>query len=198
MAARFLNNVSLGVYGEAVRRSGYRDAKLRTMLDTLREVLSSTTPLRRYSSPTTFIVGTPLRWSARPNSAYALDQPFARGSRPRLDTGRLGIVVLDPPAPSVPGLDVERGLAGDHGHRAVPAGLDGEAVTLLPPLRCTTRPPRCASASHATTPASPSALARRCSQLGRYRGCSCTRVLFDQLVAAGSAHSVAQPKSAAP
>src|SRR5690348_13100775 len=29
----FLNNVSLGVYGEAVRRSSYRDAKVRTLLD---------------------------------------------------------------------------------------------------------------------------------------------------------------------
>ena len=37
----FLNNVSLGVYGEAVQRSGYRDAKLRTMLETVDEVLSA-------------------------------------------------------------------------------------------------------------------------------------------------------------
>ena len=31
----FVNNVSLGVYAEAVQRSGYRDAKLRTLLDTV-------------------------------------------------------------------------------------------------------------------------------------------------------------------
>src|SRR5512132_3810158 len=35
----FLNNVSLGVYGEAVRRSTYRDAKTRTLFETAREVL---------------------------------------------------------------------------------------------------------------------------------------------------------------
>src|SRR5215204_2734766 len=31
----FVNNVSLGVYAEAVQRAGYRDAKLRTLLDTV-------------------------------------------------------------------------------------------------------------------------------------------------------------------
>ena len=35
----FVNNVSLGLYAEAVQREGYRDAKLRTILDTLPEVL---------------------------------------------------------------------------------------------------------------------------------------------------------------
>ena len=35
----FVNNVSLGLYAEAVQRKGYRDAKLRTILDTLPEVL---------------------------------------------------------------------------------------------------------------------------------------------------------------
>jgi diacylglycerol kinase family enzyme len=40
----FLNNISLGVYGDAVQRTGYRDAKLQTTLDTLHEVLSSTAP----------------------------------------------------------------------------------------------------------------------------------------------------------
>ena len=35
----FLNNVSLGIYGQAVRRSAYRDAKVRTLLATAEEVL---------------------------------------------------------------------------------------------------------------------------------------------------------------
>ena len=37
----FLNNVSLGIYGDAVQRSAYRDAKVRTLLETAQEVLSS-------------------------------------------------------------------------------------------------------------------------------------------------------------
>ena len=35
----FVNNVSLGLYAEAVQRSEYRDAKLRTLLDTVPDVL---------------------------------------------------------------------------------------------------------------------------------------------------------------
>jgi len=138
----FLNNVSLGIYGDAVQRSAYRDAKLRTMLDTLHEVLSSTTPTpallvtddlhRRHTSPLVVLVS---------NNAYALDQPLARGSRPRLDTGQLGIVILDRPgaerpqvfAWSAPSLEIAATAP-------VPAGLDGEAVALRPPLHCTTRP----------------------------------------------------------
>jgi hypothetical protein len=35
----FVNNVSLGVYGEAVQHAGYRGAKLRTLLETMPDVL---------------------------------------------------------------------------------------------------------------------------------------------------------------
>ncbi len=64
----FVNNVSIGLYAEAVQREGYREAKLRTILDTLPEVLGpegkgldlrwtgpggmSIPPERRSSSPT--------------------------------------------------------------------------------------------------------------------------------------------------
>ena len=35
----FVNNVSLGLYGTAVQRNDYRAAKLRTLLDTVPDVL---------------------------------------------------------------------------------------------------------------------------------------------------------------
>ena len=35
----FVNNVSLGLYAQAVQRTGYRDAKLRTILDTVPDML---------------------------------------------------------------------------------------------------------------------------------------------------------------
>ena len=35
----FVNNVSLGLYAEAVQREGYRDAKLRTIMDTVPDAL---------------------------------------------------------------------------------------------------------------------------------------------------------------
>jgi len=34
----FLNNVSLGIYGDAVRQPAYRDAKVRTQVETAAEV----------------------------------------------------------------------------------------------------------------------------------------------------------------
>ena len=38
----FVNNVSLGLYAEAVQQQGYRDAKIRTVLDTVPDVLGPT------------------------------------------------------------------------------------------------------------------------------------------------------------
>jgi diacylglycerol kinase family enzyme len=138
----FLNNISLGVYGDAVQRSGYRDAKLQTMLDALHEVLSSTAPApellltdhlaSRHTSPLVVLVS---------NNEYAIDQPLAQGSRPRLDTGRLGIIVLDRPGAKHPPVTAWSAHSIEIAATApLPAGLDGEAVTLLPPLHCSTRP----------------------------------------------------------
>ena len=139
----FLNNVSLGIYGDAVRRPAYRDAKVRTLLETVREVFgpSGQAPeLRltdetgcRYRHPAVVLVS---------NNPYAIDQPVARGTRPALDTGRLGSVVLDPadehpPRPghawTAPALEVSAPAP-------VPAGIDGEAVELSPLLRFAIRP----------------------------------------------------------
>ena len=51
----FVNNVSLGLYAEAVQREGYRDAKLRTILDTAPDVLAPGGGRRRgtWTGPTT-------------------------------------------------------------------------------------------------------------------------------------------------
>jgi hypothetical protein len=76
------------------------------------------------------------------NNPYALDNPLAPGTRPALDTGRLGIVVLGVPgdislrpgrAWTAPRLEVSAPAA-------VHAGVDGEAVDLNPPLRFAIRP----------------------------------------------------------
>ena len=52
----FVNNVSLGVYAEAVQRSEYRDAKLRTLLDTVPDALG---PEGRGSRPALDRAGRP-------------------------------------------------------------------------------------------------------------------------------------------
>lgn len=140
----FLNNVSLGVYGEAIRTSAYRDAKVRTLVETAEQVLgpSAQTPGlrlvddegREHDHSLIVIVS---------NNPYALDRPPARGGRPGLNGGLLGIVVLDAPSrgPHAPGrawtaptLDVSAPPGAVH------AGIDGEAVELDPPLRFASRP----------------------------------------------------------
>jgi diacylglycerol kinase family enzyme len=132
----FLNNVSLGIYGEAVQKATYRDAKLRTLVDTARAVLGpSAAGLelrlvdnrgREHRDPAVVLVS---------NNAYALDRPAAQATRPRLDGGVLGIVVLDGAA-SVPTPAHAWTAAAFEldAPAAVHAGLDGEGVALEPPL----------------------------------------------------------------
>jgi diacylglycerol kinase family enzyme len=137
----FVDNVILGFYGDAVRTPGYRDARLRTLLATAREALGPRAPAsgivvvddegRELRDPAVVLVS---------NNPYALDRAVARGTRPRLDSGLLGVVVLDRPGPQRP----------DHAWRAsafevdapgtLHAGRDGEAVILEPPLRFAVRP----------------------------------------------------------
>jgi diacylglycerol kinase family enzyme len=102
----FLNNVSLGIYGDAVRSPAYRDAKVLTLLETAAEVMGpgaeapALDPVddlgREHRHPVIVLVS---------NNPYALNRPLARGTRPALDSGQLGIVVLDAPgdSPRVPG-----------------------------------------------------------------------------------------------
>lgn len=139
----FLNLVSVGLYGEAVRQSAYRDAKLRTLLETARAVLGPSGEMpeldlvddlgAEHSRPAVVLVS---------NNAYGLTPPMARGARPTLDSGRLGIIVIDAPAGSRP----PRGRAWSATSLAVGApatlhaGIDGEAVELGPPLEFMIRP----------------------------------------------------------
>jgi diacylglycerol kinase family enzyme len=139
----FLNNVSLGIYGDAVAQPGYREAKARTLLETAHEVLgpSKQAPELRLTDD----AGHEHRHLAVvlvSNNPYALDHPLARGTRPALDTGQLGILALDapgdhphPPARAWSAAELEVSAAGP-----AQAGIDGEAVRLVPPLRFTIRP----------------------------------------------------------
>ena len=139
----FLNNVSLGVYGDAVAQPQYRDAKARTLLETAVTVLGPSGTAtdveieddlgRVHEGPAVVLVS---------NNPYRLEPPGPPGTRARLDGGRLGVVLLDRPHGVLPaaahawtaaGLDV-RAPARVH------AGIDGEAVELDAPLRFGVRP----------------------------------------------------------
>jgi diacylglycerol kinase family enzyme len=143
----FVNNVSLGLYAEAVQRSGYRDAKLRTLLETVPDVVgpeAERSDLRwrgsgghEHRSAAAILVS---------NNRYRLGKAVGSGTRPRIDDGQLGIVVVGFP-------DADR--RSSHGSpwrqwsaarfevaasSPVAAGIDGEAAMLDPPLWFRIRP----------------------------------------------------------
>jgi diacylglycerol kinase family enzyme len=138
----FLNNVSLGIYGDAVRQPTYRDAKARTLLETAAHVLgpsAAAVDLQLvddrgwvHSDPAVVLVS---------NNPYSLEPPRAPGTRPRLDGGRLGILVLDTArAGQGPGRTWTAARLEVTAPSPVHAGIDGEAVDLTPPLRFAIRP----------------------------------------------------------
>jgi diacylglycerol kinase family enzyme len=129
----FLNNVSLGIYGDAVRQPAYRDAKARTLLETASRVLGPSTPAAGlqlvddrgnvHRDPAVVLVS---------NNPYAFAPPHAPGTRPTLQSGKLGVVSLDP---TPPGRAWTAKTLVVTAPSVVPAGIDGEAVDLDPPLR---------------------------------------------------------------
>ena len=139
----FLNNVSLGIYGDAVSSPAYRDAKVRTLLETAAEVMgpSGEAPAlrladdsgREHRHPAIVLVS---------NNPYALDRPLARGTRPTLGGGQLGIVIIDASgdSPLAPGRAWSASRLEVSAPGPVHAGIDGEAVELSPPLVFAIRP----------------------------------------------------------
>ena len=137
----FLNNVSLGIYGDAVRQPTYRDAKARTILETAAEVLGPGREAvdlqlvddrgHEHRDPVVVLVS---------NNPYALEPGHSPGTRSRLDSGQLGILVLDAArAGERPGWAWAATAFEAAGPAVVHAGVDGEAVDLTPPLRFTIR-----------------------------------------------------------
>jgi diacylglycerol kinase family enzyme len=161
----FVNNASLGIYGDAVHSPAYRDAKVRTLLEAAAEVmgpsaeapaLSLVDDLGREHRHLTMVLVS--------NNAYALDRPLVTGTRPALDGGQLGIVVLDAPgdSPRPPGRAWTAPRLEVNVPEPVHAGIDGEAVDLSPPLRFAIRPAALQVRISSRHPgASPSARLRR-------------------------------------
>ncbi len=139
----FVNNVSLGVYADAVQQQGYRDAKIRTLLETIPEVAAPAAdaiPMTwRDPDGETHTGGLALLIS---NNPYRLGRAVASGTRPRLDTATLGVAILGPTG------GIRRGLLRMwrlpfievDADGPVAAGIDGEAAMLETPLRFSSRP----------------------------------------------------------
>ena len=138
----FVNNVSLGLYADAVQRPGYREAKLHTLLETVPDVLGpdASAPNLSWVTPAGPQSAAAILIS---NNAYRLGRALGSGTRPRLDRGELGIAVLVPIAPAERRLAMQQSTSKRfevQSETNVPAGIDGEAAILDPPLRFGTRP----------------------------------------------------------
>jgi diacylglycerol kinase family enzyme len=153
----FVNNVSLGLYAQIVRSPEYRDAKVETSLATLRTVLGpGAVPFdlsfegpdgaTRHGAHVIQVSNNP--YGTTPQTAI---------SRPRLDGHRLGVMALEIEDDRSP-VRLLSALAGKHPERyegfvawtaetfevrsgdAVDVGLDGESLTMQPPLDFSIRP----------------------------------------------------------
>ncbi len=142
----FLNNVSLGVYAEAVHREEYRDNKTETLAAVVSEMGTdeeSGTALR-FDTPwggraervaLTLVSNNPYVWSGLPD----------HGRRRRLDRGKLGIAAAGygTTATGKAGSRVRRWEAETLHIEAdgpIKAGVDGEAIQFESPLELRIRP----------------------------------------------------------
>ncbi|CAM5722936.1 diacylglycerol kinase family protein [Streptomyces hirsutus] len=159
----FVNNVSFGMYADALLEPGYREGKKRAFAAVAPDYLKGKqwveacvdTPWEAVEFPQVVLIS---------NNPYHLATPRWLGRRFSLSTGLLGGIVLKRPTETPPDLlrhlrselrRHKRGLgpAGEgavvwsasgitlHGDvRHLDAGIDGEAVTLPLPVMCGIRP----------------------------------------------------------
>jgi diacylglycerol kinase family enzyme len=148
----FVNNASMGVYARIVQSPAYRDAKMRTAAAMLPDMLGKDAePFDlRFTGPDGTEVPT-AQMILVSNDPYELDHIDGRGSRPRLDTGTLGIAAAQirnaREAVEFTRLETTGRIRNFSGwsewdtlqfqiDSAAPIeiGIDGEATTLPPPL----------------------------------------------------------------
>lgn len=147
----FVNNASFGAYAEVVQSPEYRDDKTQTTLRMLPDLLLGHTGARlsaqadgvRVEAPQAILVS---------NNPYGTGDPAGMGRRPRLDLGTLGVFgVRVDNALQAAGLlrgTASRGLTVATAREVtvtaeaecIPVGVDGEALMLTTPVRCTVRP----------------------------------------------------------
>jgi diacylglycerol kinase family enzyme len=154
----FVNNASLGAYAKIVQSPAYRDAKLQTVLEMLPDLVGpDAEPIDlRFTGPDGEEVDGAVVVQVS-NDPYELRHAKGRGTRERVDLGVLGVVAVNLSSAS----DVQRLLSLQatgqldrfEGWREwttesfevrsggpVEVGVDGEALTMDPPLAFATRP----------------------------------------------------------
>src|SRR5664279_4195367 len=149
----FVNNASFGAYAEIVQSPQYRDNKERTMLSMLPDLLSDQSGGHLQVRVGTATVPDVQAVLVSNNPYGDAGRLLEMGRRFRLDQGVLGVVAgrLDNAAEavgllaaarsqSITTLTSDQDVVLDSDAATLPVGIDGEAVTLDTPVRCTVRP----------------------------------------------------------
>jgi diacylglycerol kinase family enzyme len=147
----FVNNASFGAYAEVVQSPEYRADKAQTTLRELPDLLvghagprlDATAGRVRVEAPQAVLVS---------NNPYGTGDLSGLGRRPRLDLGTLGMVGVRVDN-AREAASLIRGAASGHvtvtaatevivaaDAATIPVGVDGEALMLTTPVRCTVRP----------------------------------------------------------
>ncbi|WP_354637843.1 diacylglycerol/lipid kinase family protein [Kitasatospora camelliae] len=147
----FVNTVSFGAYAEIVQSPAYRDAKAGTALEALPELLAGQAGARinavadgiKLNQPQALLVS---------NNPYDTRDRLGGGRRPRLDTGRLGVLglrvegavqaaalALGGQSVGVTALTAREVLVASP-EPQIPVAVDGESLVLPVPVICTLRP----------------------------------------------------------
>jgi diacylglycerol kinase family enzyme len=142
----FVNNVSLGLYAVAVQSSGYRDAKIRTLLETAPAMLASGDAAESFALRWTGPDGEPQESAAMvlvSNNVYRLGRVLDPGTRPRMDAAELGVAVIGAATDGGTRRALEHWSTEEFVVEAesdIPIGVDGEAMTMPSPLTFRIRP----------------------------------------------------------
>jgi len=147
----FVNNASFGAYAAVVQSPAYRDDKTRTTLDQLPGLLAGQSGPRLVARAGNVTVEGPQAVLVS-NNPYGMGDIAGLGRRARLDRGTLGMFAVTV-ASVVQAAGLVRGtqsrgltrLVGrevvvDADASQIPVGVDGEALLLDTPVRCTVRP----------------------------------------------------------
>jgi diacylglycerol kinase family enzyme len=147
----FVNNASFGAYAAVVQSPAYRDDKTRTTLDQLPGLLVGHQGPRLVARAGTVAIEGPQAVLVS-NNVYGMGDLAGLGRRARLDRGNLGMFAVTVTS-AVQAAGLLRGtqargltrLAGpevvvDADASQIPVGVDGEALVLDTPVRCSLRP----------------------------------------------------------
>ena len=147
----FVNNASFGAYAAVVQSPAYRDDKTHTTAEMLPELLVGHQGPRLVARAGNVSIEGPQAVLVS-NNVYGMGDIAGLGRRARLDRGNLGVFAVTVTS-AVQAAGLVRGtqsrgltrLAGseivvDGDTSQIPVGVDGEALLLDTPVRCTIRP----------------------------------------------------------